>query len=147
MSETPTAVRILPMSSKDEPIFVGLSAHEVQHKYFLGELVRPDRPPGKYRYRTAGLQAQPGTVVLFQYAGGIIASATLNRVVRFEVPDGPYKGALHFDADSIRVFDPVGSDVITQIWPEFKGFGQAKWSLDPKGYRAFEQKLTSVEEP
>jgi len=50
-----------------------------------------------------GLNAESGTIVLFQYEGKLIASATLTEVERFEKPEkGTYCGALYFDANSIR---------------------------------------------
>jgi len=144
--DTPPAVRILPMDSHLE--FNGRSVEEVQQMFFLNELLRSERPPGKYRYRESGLSASPGTVVLFQYQGQIIASATLIQVERFKsAENGTYRGALHFDVKSIRIFDPVGPDVVGAIWPKFKGYSHVKWSLDPEHYVAFEQKLTGVETP
>jgi hypothetical protein len=126
--------------------FDGKSIEEVQRTFFLKELLRVDRPPGKYRYREAGLDAEPGTVVLFQYDGKIIASATLITVERFETPEqGTYRGALHFEPDSIRVFDPVGPDVMAAIWPEFKRFSHTKQKLASAGLAEFEQRLTGVE--
>jgi hypothetical protein len=139
-------VRILPMDSQLE--FEGRSIQEVQRSFFLKQLQGEDRPPGKYWYREAGLNAESGTIVLFQYDGKLIASATLIEVGRFEAAEGEtYKGALFFDPKSVRVFDPVGSNVVSAIWPEFKGFSHVKWSLNPKGYAAFEKKLTGVEGP
>jgi hypothetical protein len=148
MNDIPPAVRILPMDSKEEPGFVGCSAEEVQQQFFLKELLRPARPPGKYHYHKLGLRAEPGTVVLFQYEGKIIASANLTSVERFDMTaPGGYDGALHFDVNSIRVFDPVDAGVIGRFWPRVKRLGQAKWSLDPKRYEEFEQQLTGVETP
>jgi hypothetical protein len=136
------------MDSKEEPGFKGCSALDVQHQYFLNELVRAERPPGKYYYHKSGLKAEPGTVVLFQYAGKIIASAVLKAVERFDKTEhGAYNGALHFDVNTIRVFDPVGAEIVVKIWPQVKRLGQAKWSLDPKRYAAFERELTGVERP
>src|SRR5262245_36270951 len=108
MRKTPPAVRILPMDSKEEPGFVGRTAEEIQHHFFLTELVRPGRPPGRYCYHKLGLRAEPGTVVLFQYGGKIIASAVLLSVEQFDAPEpGGHAGAFHFDVQSIKVFDPV----------------------------------------
>ena len=146
MSATLPAVRILPMDSQME--FEGRSIGEVQQTFFLKELLRPERPPGKYHYREAGLNADTGTVVLFQYDGKLIASATLTDVERFETPEkGTYHGALYFEPNSIKVFDPIGPDVVAAIWPEFKAFSHVKWTLDPKGLAEFERRLTGVEKP
>jgi hypothetical protein len=128
--------------------FNGRSIQEVQQTFFLKELLRPERPPGKYRYRESGLNAEAGTIVLFQYEGKLIASATLTEVERFHTPEkGTYWGALYFDVNSIRVFDPIGPEVVAGIWPEFKGFSHVKWTLAPKGLAEFEGKLTGVERP
>jgi hypothetical protein len=118
----------------------------VQEQFFLRELPS-QRKNGRYRYRNSGLRGNRGDVVLFQYAGRIIASATLDRVERFERPDGAYQGALYFDVQSIRVFDPIGPDVVRGIWPKVKKFSQAKWKLDLKGFPALVRRLTGVEAP
>jgi len=119
------------------------SVEELQDKFFLGEL--PSRQNGHYYYRSAGLKAECGSVVLFQCDGNIIATAILTSVERFEKLDEKgYGGSLHFDVKSIKVFDPVGADQVSKIWPEFKRFSHAKLSLDPKRYPAFERKLTRI---
>ncbi|MSR57498.1 MAG: hypothetical protein EXS05_07480 [Planctomycetaceae bacterium] len=137
-------VRILPMDSETE--FDGRSVNEVQQQFFLNDLPLPSRT-GRYCYRSSGLNAERGTIVLFQYTSKIIACATLDRVERFEVAEGPYEGALYFDVGSIKVFNPVGPDVVAGIWPEFNGFSHVKWTLDPKGFAEFERKMTDVETP
>jgi hypothetical protein len=140
----PPAVRILPMSSEIE--FPGQSAKDVQAKFFLGEL--PLRSPaGEYLYRSKGIQTPFGTVVLFQFQNQIIANATLERVVRFDKPKDAYHGALYFDANSIRVFDPVGADKLKQVWPTFSGLGNAPLALDPERYPEFERLLKGVRSP
>jgi hypothetical protein len=122
-----------------------LNAKDLQDKFFLQEL--PRRPQGKYRYREAGLRAKPGTVVLFQSDGAIIASATLTGAERFVVPDEGYTGSLYFDVSSIRVFDPIAWGTVSRIWPKVKRLWRVKWKLDPSGYAAFQQELKHVEKP
>jgi hypothetical protein len=144
MSETPPAVRILPMDRHGE--FPNCrNAEDLQEKFFLQEL--PRRPRGKYRYRKAGLRAKPGTVVLFQSDGAIIGTAKLTEAERFAEPDEGYSGALYFDVSSIKVFDPVAWGMVSRIWPKVKRLGRVKWKLDPSGYTAFEQELKNVETP
>jgi hypothetical protein len=148
MNNTPPAVRILPMDSKETPGFVGRTIEEIQQQFFLHELARPQKPAGRFCYRKSGLRAEPGTVVLFQYSGKIIASAVLKNVERFEATQiGGHEGAYYFDVNSIKVFDPVSPAVVSKVWPQVTRLGQAKWSLDPKRYAAFERKLTGVEMP
>ena len=148
MRNIPPAIRILPMDSKEEPGFAGSSIWEVQRQYFLNELVRPGRPAGRFHFHKSGLRAEPGTVVLFQFGGKIIASAVLSSIERFsEAEHGCFRGAFQFDAKSIRVFDPVDAAAIRKIWPQVSRLGQAKWSLDPKFYEEFERSLTGVDSP
>ncbi len=139
------AVRILPMSS-NERSFRGRTVDDVQAGFFLQELPFPPRN-GRYRYPTAGLNAEPGTVVLFQYEGRIVASAIFDRNERFERTEDGYNGALWFDVTSIRVFEPVGPDKIREIWPDFRSFGHVKQFLNPAKYRAFEKLLVGVVAP
>lgn len=144
MSETPPAVRILPMDRYGE--FPNCrNAEDLQEKFFLQEL--PRRPQGKYRYHEAGLRAKPGTVVLFQSDGAIIATAILTGAERFADTDEGYNGALYFDVSSIKVFDLIASGTVSRIWPKVKRLGRVKWKLDPSGYAAFEQELKHVETP
>ena len=149
MNDTPQAVRILPMDSREE--FPDWSIERLQHDFFLEDL--PSRPDGEYLYHKSGLAAEPATAVLFQFRGFIIASAVLSDARRFEKPRSEvyhgvrfeYEGALYFDPSSIRVFDPVGPDAVRTIWPKVRRFGRVKWSLDPKGYAAFQSGLKHVE--
>jgi hypothetical protein len=145
MSKKIPAVRILPMSP-NEKSFRGRSVEDVQLGFFLKELPSPERG-GRYRYPTSGLRAEPGTVVLFQYEGAIIASAIFHSNQRFEQPEDGYRGAMLFDVESIKVFQPVGPETMHDIWPEFPGFGQAKHEMNPAYYPAFEKQLVDVETP
>jgi len=56
-----------------------------------------------------------------------------------------YKGALYFDAKSIKIFDPVGPETVFVVWPEFKGFGRVKWLLNPELYPKFITELSGIE--
>jgi hypothetical protein len=136
MAEVTPIIRILPMSKKE---FNGRTAEEVQSQFFLTEL--PSREGGRYNYATAGLNAETGTFVLFQYDNRIIASAVFERCDRS-------KRALYFDIDSIRVFDPVGPDLMREIWPEqFDMFGNAKSRLNAEAFTEFERRLTGIKLP
>ena len=127
---------------------MGCSAEEIQHQFFLLELARRAGTPGKYCYRKIGLRAEPGTVVLFQYAGRIIASAVLANVEQFSKTEfDAVRGALYFDVKTIKVFDPIDAEFIRKFWPQVTRLGQAKWSLDPGRYAEFERQLTGVLRP
>ena len=78
------AIRILPMSDKI-PGFRGRSIEDVQKRCFLTSL--PARN-GRYRYRSTGLNAEPGTMVLFQFRARIIASGVFLHDEKFEKPNG-----------------------------------------------------------
>ena len=93
-----------------------------------------------------GLKGEPGTVVLFQFASQIIASTVFLKSEHYARPEGPYHGALWFEPGSIQVFEPVGADVLREIWPqEFASFSNVKQHLDPEAYWAFERRLTGIE--
>ncbi len=138
MTTTPPAVRIVPLNLDEFPGCE--NANDVQQKFFSDEL--PSREGGCFRYKRRGLEAEPGTIVLFQCEGSIIASAVFSHAQRFKQPDRDgYEGGLYFDVTSIRVFDPVSAGDLKAIWPSFEGFGQVKQALDPARYPAFEKHL------
>lgn len=144
MTHIPPAVRILPMDNMEED-FNGKSGKEVQRDFFLNKLPKSD---GGYQYKKTGLQAEAGTIVLFQYDNQIIASATLRLPpATYDEPDGDYHGAFCFEVASIRVFDSVGPDVIREHWPRFGNFGRIKWNLSPAAYPAFRRRLKHVKGP
>jgi len=145
MGTTTPAVRILPMNRRKEFPHCK-NTEELQQRFFLEDL--PFRPNGDYWLYRAGLVAEPGTVILFQSDGMIIASAVLRDCERFEKPDEDgYEGRLYLDVSSIKVFDPVAKDVLGRIWPEVKRLGRVKWSVNPEGYAAFERGLKHIETP
>src|SRR3954451_9233135 len=69
------AIRLLPMSEND-PEFTGKSIDEVQ-EWFINEL-----PYRKYNFKN-GMNADFGTLILFQYKGHIIASANLEEKIMY----------------------------------------------------------------
>lgn len=152
-------VRILPMDSENE--FDGNDIETTQTDFFLEDLpFRKDRiGQGKYRYKETGMKAEPGTVVLFQYDGKIIASAVLENIDNKPQPEPVYFGAYYFTPSSIQVFEPVGSEEMISIWSDdfvdsqgvkhkcFKRFGQAKIYLDPEKYADFCSILRNVRTP
>jgi hypothetical protein len=126
--------------------FSDCSVADIQQKFFLEDL--PFRPDGQYLHYKYGLKAPPGSVVLFQYRNCLVASAIFREAARFERPDkNGYAGVLYFDTNTIRVFDPVGLEIVSQIWPEFRRFSHVKQSLDPECYSAFESGLNHVKRP
>lgn len=164
--EIPVMVRILPMNKLDEWKDWGIS--EVQKEFLLKELNIERK--GKYHYKTAGMKAERGSVVLFQFDNKIIGLANLDDVKKrddpgyFDIPtdldDNPdYKGAYYFEPRTIRTFKPVNAEEIKRIWdkefidrnsdkhPAFVKFGEAKQFLDSEKYPDFCRILEDIEEP
>lgn len=126
-NEIKPSIRILPMSSKEE--FQGMSIEDVQNDYFLGELINNQN--GMYYFRKSGINAQEGSLVLFQFDNMIISSARLLRVKKFDIPeDGQYYGAYEFDVDSVKVFQPITVGEINSIDSNISGFSQAKQEIN-----------------
>jgi hypothetical protein len=135
------AVRLLPMSDREEG-FRGLSIEQVQAKWFLRKLPAGG---GRWRYRSSGLNAVPGTVVLFQFQARVIASAVFLRDERFEQPRGGCRGMLHFEPESFQTFEPVDAEGMRRVWRGFRGFGHVKQRLNPTGWEVLEKQLKDVE--
>jgi hypothetical protein len=137
------AVRIWPMSDKIEG-FRGRSIEDVQQNCFLRDLPAAE---GRYRYPSVGLNADPGTIVLFQYRARIVASAIFLRDEKLPRPRGGYGGALYFDVGSFRTFDPLDVVAMRKIWPGFRAFGHVKQRLNPTLYGKFRRGLKNVAAP
>lgn len=136
------AVRIWPMSDRI-PGFRGKSIAQVQADCFGRDLPKAD---GIFSYRSAGLNAPAGTVVLFQFQARIIASAVLLRDEKFKSPRAGRRGRLHLDVDSIRTFEPVDFAAMRQIWPGIRPFGHVKQMLNPTLYAKFRRRLKGMPE-
>ena len=136
------AVRIWPMSDKI-PGFRGKSIAQVQADCFARDLPKSG---GTFSYRSAGLNSPAGTVVLFQFQARIIASAVLLRDEKFNSPRAGRRGRLHFDASSIRTFEPLDFAALRRIWPGIRPFGHVKQMLNPGLYAKFRRRLKRSEE-
>src|SRR5688572_1835184 len=134
------SVRILPMSDQADG-FRGRSIADVQAGCFLRDLPACG---GRYRYPSSGLNAAPGTIVLFQYRARIIASGVFLRDEKFERPIGGYGGALYFDVGSLRTFVPLDVEAMRKVWPSFRAFGHVKQYLNPARYSMFKRRLKRV---
>ena len=143
MPRTVPAVRILPMSTQT-PGFSERSIEDVQSRLFLRAVPAND---GRFRYWTTGLNADPGTVVLFQFRARIIASAVFLRDEKYERPIDGHAGALYFDPRSVRTFDPVDAETMRSVWPAFRAFGHVKQFLNPARYPQFKRRLKNVASP
>jgi hypothetical protein len=131
------------MSDKTEG-FRGRSIEDVQKDVFLRKLPAKS---GRYRYPSAGLNAEPGTIVLFQYRARVIASAVFLRDEKFERLTGGYAGAIYFDPKSFRTFDPLDVEAMRKVWPAFRAFGHVKQFLNPMLYPMFKRRLKRVASP
>jgi hypothetical protein len=137
------AVRIFPMSDKI-PGFRGRSIEDVQRKVFLRDL--PGNG-GRYRYGKSGLNADPGTVVLFQYKARIIAIGLFLRDEKFHRPLRGSAGEMFFDPKAFRTFDPLDAGTIRRVWPGFRAFGHVKQKLNPTRYSMLKRYLKNVASP
>jgi hypothetical protein len=137
------AIRILPMSDKIDG-FRGRSIEDVQRWCFLKYLPAHD---GRFSYLSSGLDAAPGTVVLFQYRARIIASAVFLRDDKYDRPKRGHAGALYFDVKSFRTFEPIDAEKMRKIWPAFRAFGHVKQFLNPTLYPLFKRRLKHVTSP
>jgi hypothetical protein len=137
------AVRIWPMSDKI-PGFRGRTIEDVQQRTFLRDLPKNG---GRFTYRSAGLNARAGTIVLFQFAARIIASGVFVRDERFDRPTNGSAGVIHFEPKSFRVFNPIDAQTMRAAWPQFRNFGHVKQHLNPTRYAAFKRRLKNVESP
>jgi hypothetical protein len=137
------AIRILPMSDKITG-FRGRSIDQVQAECFQKGL---PAQKGRYRYQTTGLNADPGTVVLFQFKARIIASGIFLRDERFSKSRHGYGGVLHFDPESFRIFDPLDVAAMRKVWSSFRAFGHVKQYLNPTLYSQFKRRLKNVKLP
>ncbi|MEK5174571.1 hypothetical protein NST63_15370 [Heyndrickxia sp. FSL W8-0496] len=130
------AIRLLPMSETD-PEFTGKSIEFLQ-EWFVNVL-----PNRKYNFKK-GMNTDSGTLVLFQYQAHVIASAILEKKIRYdEEKKGGYKGAYSFIPESIAVFTPITSEEIKVIWGQFKGFNQSLQELDVNMYELLSKLLLS----
>ena len=124
--------------------FRGRSIEDVQRGLFLRDLPKCG---GRYRYPSSGLNAEPGTVVLFQYRARIIASGVFLRDEKFEHPISGYAGALYFEVTSLRTFEPLDVEAMRKVWPSFRAFGHVKQYLNPVRYPDLKRRLKRVAAP
>ncbi|AZV42010.1 5-methylcytosine-specific restriction enzyme A [Peribacillus asahii] len=131
---TVPAIRLLPMSETD-PEFAEQTIESLQ-EWFVNEL-----PNREYNFKK-GMNAESGTLVLFQYKGHVIASAILEEKIMYtEGNEGGYRGAYYFTPSSIAVFSPITPEEMRNIWTQFKGFNQSLQKLDVKQYELLYQLL------
>jgi len=140
---TVPSIRIFPMSSKLAG-FVDREIADVQRRLFLRDLPKSN---GRWPYQSAGLNALPGSLVLFQFRARIIASAIFLRDERFDRPRRGHAGVLHFDPKTIQTFAPLDLDRMRAIWPAFRAFGHVKQHLNPTLYAKWKRRLADVDRP
>jgi hypothetical protein len=122
--------------------FRGRGIEDVQQRLFLRDL--PLKSRGRWTYARTGLNAVPGTLVLFQYRARIIASAIFLRDEKFDRPRRSGSGILHFDPTSFRTFDPLDLDAMRKIWPRFRAFGHVKQYLNPAMRATLQRRLKNL---
>ena len=117
-------IRIIPMSN-DDLEFVGKNIEEIQKDFFKGSLIAKEN--GWYYYAKTGLDAKEGDLVLFEMNNGIIASAILERVLRFKkpTPEGN-NGTFVLKTNTIKTFKPISKEELKEIITGFDSFNQTK---------------------
>jgi hypothetical protein len=124
--------------------FRGRTIEQVQQAIFLRQLPAMG---GRWRYGSAGLNADPGTLVLFQFKARIIASAVFLRDEKFDRPVRGSAGEIYFDPQSFRVFDPLDVQMMRKAWPSFRAFGHVKQHLNPARYPLLKRHLKHLMSP
>ena len=136
-------IRILPMSDQLKG-FHNLTIEQVQTQFFLHRL---PAHKGQFHYPSAGLNAPPGSLILFQFQARIIATALFRRDEKFAHPTHGYAGILHFHPHSIRTFTPLDLDAMRKVWPSFRAFGHVNQYLNPTLYSTFKRRLKHIAAP
>lgn len=118
-------IRIVPMSF-DDIEFTNKTIKQVQDEFFMDSLINIEK--GWYYYAKSGLDAQEGTLLLFQMDNTIIASAILDQVLTFrKTTDEGNKGTFVLKKDSIKVFKPITKEEFASITNGLiKSFSQVK---------------------
>ncbi|MGA4718736.1 HNH endonuclease [Fictibacillus nanhaiensis] len=125
-SDVIPSIRILPMSSKDE--FPGMSIEDLQDDFFLGELKERG---GIFYFRKVGMNAPNGSLVLYQFDNLIIASARLQSIEKFEIPEEQqYFGAYKFGINTVKVFQPITLAEVNNIDSNITRFSQSKQEIN-----------------
>lgn len=85
---------------------------------------------GRYYFPTTSIKFAGDTLVLFQYAGTLVASAVLVDVINETVIDedgASYGGQYVFDTDTLQIFSiPITCDEFLYAYPELGSFSQSK---------------------
>lgn len=140
-------VRILPMDRQNE--FNNRETADVQANYFLSEMPSrlkiPENYQGIYCYKSKRMNVLGSgkTLVLFQYDNRIIACADLILDVP-NMTDNGYAGYYVFEPKSIKVFRPIDSEGISNIFGKRIKFAQATHKLDPLKCNSFFSQLVNV---
>lgn len=138
-SEIDIQLRILPMSNSEEE-FAEMCIEEVQNEYFLGRLINEEK--GLYYYRTYGINAPKGSLILFQFKNRIIAVAKLLDIKKdSQYPD--YNGTFQFDINSIQVFEPITAQEINKIDSNITMFSHVKQRINSKFIKEIEELIKS----
>ncbi len=117
-------IRIVPMSLI-ELDFSGKTIKEVQKDFFDKSLKIYEK--GWYHYKTSGLDAKSGDLILFQMESQIIASAILDQVIVFSKNIKlENAGAYVLIPKTIKTFKPITEIEIEYLIPSFNHFNQTK---------------------
>ena len=100
--------------------------------YFLTETMM--KRNGRYNYSGHAMRCSNNTLVFFQYAGTLIASAVLSETVYgtcYDESGNEYAGHYLFDMDTMVIYNPpITRKQIASIDCTFTGFSQCKRKMD-----------------
>lgn len=119
MNQPISDIRLLPMGkalfNKNEEVI-----------HFLSKDLKENG--GRYYYRRRSIVYKDGLLILFQFNGGVVASALMIGQSDEGILDHcvEYKGHYLFDMNTMKIYDkPITANEIRNFVPDFNGFNQS----------------------
>lgn len=121
-----------------------LSEDQSFEEFFQDDLPKKSshRPvAGRFNFKSTGVAAPPGSLLLFQYDSAVRAHAELRSKHRRDA-DSPEDsmGFWLLDVPSVRLYKfPVTLAGLNRYWPEISALTNVRWKLDPSKRARFEK--------
>ena len=129
--------RLIPMSTEEEG-FKDKSIEEIQNSFFIKNLKEQGN---NYKYRSKGLVANDGDLVLFQMNNSIIASGKFKNRIKYPIITDSYHGELEFYKDSISVCSPIKPEELKKYCNNFERFTQMMQFIEINDYDGLIKRL------
>ncbi len=129
--------RLIPMSTEEND-FKNKSIKEIQNEFFIKNLKEKGN---NYKYRSKGLVANDGDLVLFQMNNSIIASGIFKNRIKYSIITDSYHGELEFYKDSISVCNPIKPDELKKYCKRFERFTQMMQFIEIDDYDGLIKRL------